>query len=129
MEISIKTCKKGLFSPEWYIITTYNGEHYQLITYKKKRILGFKEIPYDIKNLILINVWKNAGPYNLIEDFRNLKKKVTVLDDDNDTTELHSDLFESNTVFMFHSNSQTKPKPGKGLMKLYHRIKYYNLNP
>ena len=107
--------EKGTFSPEWYIITTYNGEHYQLITYKKKRILEFKEIPYDIKNLILNKcLEKNAGPYNLIEDFRNLKKKITVLDDDNETNDIHSDLFESNTIFMFHANSQKKPKPGKG---------------
>lgn len=108
--------EKGSFSPEWYILTTYNGEHYELISYKKKRILEFKEIPYDIKNLILNKcLEKNAGPYNLIEDFRNLKKKVNSIEDSSDSSDpINSDLYESDIVFMFHSKSQRSSKPGKG---------------
>ena len=122
--------EKGVFAPEWYIMTTYDGNHYQLITYKKKRILEFKEIPYDIKNLILNKcLEKNAGPYNLIEDFRNLKKKVGANENDDDSVNTHSSLHDSDTVFMFHSKSERKSKPGKGSGEKIHSNKILSFKP
>ena len=65
---------KGVFVPEFYIMAEYNGYHYKLISYKKKMIFKFKEIPYDIKNLIITEcVKKNAGPFAIIPDVQEFK--------------------------------------------------------
>lgn len=110
--------KKGIFNPDFYIITSYSGNHYRLITYKKKKIFNFKEIPYDIKILILNKcLEKNAGTYNLIDDFHSMKKRFGFeddLDDQDDDNKVFNSLYENDVVFMFHEYSEKKAKPGKG---------------
>ena len=112
---------QGKFNPEFYILTCYLGNHYQLISYKHKRILKFSEIPYDIKVLVINKcIEKNAGPYYLIQDFRNLKTRLGLSPDegapatDDDEEYLQHDLFEQDVVFMFHAKSEGKAKAGKG---------------
>lgn len=108
------------FKPDYYIITTYSGDHYKLITYKERTILKYREIPYSIKALIINKCMeKNAGPYYLIPDFRNLKNKLGLDADEGRPEEdedeyLRRDLYEKDVVFMFHSGSNTAPKAGKG---------------
>ena len=60
------------FEPSHYILTCYQGDHYQLITYKDKGVLTFNEIPYDIKMLIATKCLERlAGPYYIIPAFRD----------------------------------------------------------
>jgi hypothetical protein len=64
--------QQGHFSPNFYIMTTYTGNHYRLISYKTKYIFKFSEIPYDVKIQVVIKCMeRNAGPYYIIQDFRN----------------------------------------------------------
>ena len=107
------------FQPDYYIMVSYTGDHYKLITYKEKRILTFKEIPYDIK-MVIINkcLEKNSGPYYLISDFKKFKEKMGMdpnegeKNDDDDI--IHKDLFNKNIVFMFHEKANNKPVAGLG---------------
>lgn len=104
-------------APEYYIIVSHTGNHYKLITYKEKGLLKFKEIPYDIKMLIINKCMeKNSGPYYLLKDFRELKMNMGLSSDEgsmkNDEI-INYDLFDSNTVFMFYNNSGSK-KAGEG---------------
>jgi predicted NAD-dependent protein-ADP-ribosyltransferase YbiA (DUF1768 family) len=106
--------KKGKFEPTHYIMANYQGNHYQLVTYKGKGSLTFAEIPYDVKQMILTKcLERNAGPYYIIPDFKNLIKdmNVVVLDVNDD---IQSGLYDNDTVFQFYSKSGDKPKPGKG---------------
>jgi hypothetical protein len=112
---------QGKFNPEFYILTCYLGNHYQLISYKHKRIFKFSEIPYDIKIMVINKcIERNAGPYYLIQDFRNLKTRLGLSPDegaqgvDDDEEYLQDDLFEPEIVFMFHAKSEGKAKAGKG---------------
>lgn len=112
--------KQGKFTPDFYIMTSYSGNHYELISYKSKRIMKFLEIPFDIKALIVNKcLEKNAGPYYLIQDFRNLKGKLGLSPDEgasneSDDEHMEFDLYDPEIVFTFHSTSDCKPKAGKG---------------
>ena len=67
--------KKGYFKPKYYIIVIHkileNGEsHFVLLSYKKKKIFTFYEIPYSIKNMIKEICPKNTL-FNLIPMFKS----------------------------------------------------------
>ena len=109
--------KLGVFKPDYYVMTSYSGNHYRTIAYKNKKILVFKEIPYDIKNLIINKCMeKNSGVFNLIEDFKKTKESLGLYNESLDEEDENHDykLYEPSTVFMIHSRSQNKPLPGKG---------------
>lgn len=111
--------RQGNFSPNFYIMTTYSGNHYRLISYKTKYIFKFSEIPYDVKIQVVIKCMeRNAGPYFIIQDFRNFKSRIGV---DPDEGFVHEDEVEDKTanydkdvVFMYYNRSNPAPKPGKG---------------
>ena len=110
--------ERGIFSPEFYIIATYSGDHYRLITYKHKRIFTFREIPYGLKILIIKKCMeRNAGVYWLIQEFRNMKVALGIDPDvgkpvENDDEDL-GDLCDSDVVFVFGEKASTVAKPGK----------------
>lgn len=107
----------GKFTPTHYIITSYTGRHYKLITYKEKNIFEFTEIPYDIKALVINKcIEKNAGPYYLIKDFYDLKNKLGYVDGDDEKEDeyLNKDLYDKAIVFMFKASSGAKPNAGMG---------------
>jgi hypothetical protein len=109
------------FSPDYYIMTSYTGNHYRLVSYKDKHILKYREIPYNIKTLIINKcLERNSGIYYLINEFRSYKTKLGLdadygsPQDDGDDV-MNKDLYEQHTTFMFHVNSNPKPRPGKGV--------------
>lgn len=111
---------KGIFTPEFYIIEDYTGDHYKTVGYKKKMIFKFSEIPYDIKKMIADKCMENnAGPFSLIPDFQKFKAglKKTVMKeaqyDDLSESKLRG-LYDDEIVFLFYSKSNDKPLPGKG---------------
>jgi len=108
------------FNPDYYIMTSHTGNHYTLISYKNKNIFKFKEIPYDIKTLIINKCMeKNSGVYYLIQDFCNLKTELGLPSDcgkpiENEDEFLKRDLYDKDVVFRFYANSNKKPLAGKG---------------
>jgi len=112
--------QRGRFTPEFYIIIDYTGNHYKLVGYKKKMIFKFIELPYDIKKMIYEKcLEKNAGPFAIIPDFQKFKasQKKTVIKEAQyeDLTEAKlRGLYNDDIVFQFYSKSLDKPLPGKG---------------
>jgi predicted NAD-dependent protein-ADP-ribosyltransferase YbiA (DUF1768 family) len=112
--------QRGRFTPEFYIMVEYTGNHYKLIGYKKKLIFKYKEIPYDIKKMIYDKCMeKNAGPFSLIPDFQKFKasQKKTLIKEAQyeDLTESKlRGLYTDEIIFQFYSKSLDKPLPGKG---------------
>jgi hypothetical protein len=110
----------GSFIPDYYIMACYTGNHYKLISYKEKHIFKFREIPYDVKIMIINKcLEKNSGPYYLIQDFRNMKTKLGLHPNEGEPEEtedefLTRDLHVNDVVFSFHSKADGTPKPGKG---------------
>lgn len=105
-------------TPEYYVMVSYTGNHYRLITYKEKGLLKFSEIPYDIKMLIVNKCMeKNSGPYYLLKDFRDLKMNLGLSSDEGIIEKdeyIDFELFDKDTVFMFYNKSDPSPKAGKG---------------
>jgi len=112
---------KGIFEPDYYILAIYLGYHYQLISYKDKGALTFRELPYDVKVKVVDKCLERlAGPYYIIPEFREFmeeKKDIETIKSLEtiklDSEPMQSDLFTNDTIFQFYSKSLDKP-PGKG---------------
>jgi hypothetical protein len=111
--------RQGNFQPNFYIMTTYSGNHYRLISYKNKYIFKFSEVPYDVKIQVVIKCMeRNAGPYYIIQDFRNFKSRIGVDPDegfvhDDESEDKHLN-YDKDVVFMYYHRSNPAPKAGKG---------------
>ena len=116
---------RGEFHPEYYIIVDHTGDHYKLVSYKKKMIFKFGEIPYDIKKMIADKCMeKNSGLYSLIPEFQRFKEELPKKSSSKSLdTEINYDefnearlrgLYDDNVVLLFYSKSNDKPLPGKG---------------
>ena len=125
--LSIHNSNK-IFTPQFYIFTTYSGNHYKLISYSNKYIFTFREIPYDVKTMIVIKCMeRNSGIFSKIPDFKHFKEKLGVTDGDGDEYEDGEDedtqtelkiggrLYDvdTTTVFTFYNKSNGIHKPGK----------------
>ena len=119
---------QGSFEPDFYIMADHMGRHYRLITYKNEALLTFREIPYDIKIMVIEKCMeRNAGPYNLIPQFRTFREEelgLKGIEEDQavrpaasnlaHTSSSHAPLYDDATVFQFYSKSMDKPLPGTG---------------
>ena len=108
--------KAGIYEPSHYILCNYLGLHYELITYNGEGALTFEKLPDSIKKLIVDKCMeRGSGPYMFIPEFvalfRKLKKKPVEKDS---IEEMHTDLFDSDTVFQFYSKSDGSKMPGAG---------------
>ena len=113
------------FNPKYYIMVDYNGQHYELITYKNKRIFTFDEIPFGIKILISDKCMeKMSGIYKYINDFANFNKEYGRQRGGNNSRkhakcdgqimeELyqygHAKLWDDDVKILFYSNSSDVP--------------------
>lgn len=140
LQCTSTTTTSDEFSPDFYVFTTYSGNHYRLITYKNKRLFRFAEIPYDVKIMVVIKCMeKTSGIFNQIQDFRNFKSKLGV---DNDVTggagAEGTDAYDSDdegrqmgssidkaTVFSFYNKSASTSKAGTGAGEKISRDKSY----
>jgi len=116
--LSSHTDNNREFIPDFYIMTTYSGNHYRLITYKSKRIFKFSEIPYDVKTMVVIKCMeKNSGVFSKIPDFIRFKNRLGVSEPDDDYEKDISHMkplnIDESVVFTFYNKASGSAKPGK----------------
>ena len=118
------------FEPEFYVLTSYSGNHYRSITYRDRKMLTFAELPYHVKIMIVNKCYEtDAGVYYRIPDFREFKAKLGIdpdigapTDPGSERTDEHGpvdealaqDWYDPRIVFRFHSKSESSATPGKG---------------
>ena len=116
-EIDPEIQQEGTFHPKHYIMTTFSGDHYRLITYKHKRIFDFHEIPYHVKALIINKcLERSSGAFYVIPEFRKLKSRMGIDEDEGTPVEepnILTDEYDPKIVFEFYAKSAAT-KPGKG---------------
>jgi predicted NAD-dependent protein-ADP-ribosyltransferase YbiA (DUF1768 family) len=110
---------RGVFTPDFYIMVDYLGWHYKLITYKKKYIFAYSEIPYDIRKKIVDKCMeKNSGVFALIPDFIKFKsqfvKEPTACKFEELSDAKIRGLYDEAIVFQFYDKSANGRQPGKG---------------
>jgi predicted NAD-dependent protein-ADP-ribosyltransferase YbiA (DUF1768 family) len=117
-EIDPEIQREGTFHPKHYIMTTFSGDHFRLITYKHKRIFDFHEIPYHVKALIVNKcLERSSGAFYVIPEFRKLKSRMGIDEDEGapiEEIDIRTDEYDSKIVFEFHATSAKTAKPGKG---------------
>jgi predicted NAD-dependent protein-ADP-ribosyltransferase YbiA (DUF1768 family) len=111
---------KGEFDPDFYVILDFMGWHFKLITYKKKALFTFKELPYDLKKMVVDKCMERAaGPFAIIPEFETFKAKIKGTSVEVPKfAELSEaamrNLYDGNIEFSFYEKSDNKPLPGKG---------------
>ncbi len=102
--------------PEYYMLVSFDGTYYDLVSYKDKKILKFSEIPYYIKILVVNKcIERNAGVFHLVSDFRDFQTKFGIdpVNNSYESATVVSELYDDTVHFMFYINSANS-KPGKG---------------
>lgn len=100
------------YKPNFYIMASYTGDHYKLITYYDKGLLSFKEIPYDVKMLIINKCMETlAGPYYSISEFRKLQEELGIEINNNEPETINDEY--KKPIFQYYSHSTDKKFPGK----------------
>lgn len=109
---------RGEFNPDFYIMVDFLGWHYKLITYKKKYLFTFSELPYDIRKLVVDKCMEhNSGAFSLIPEFIKFKenfatKGVCKFEELSDAK--IRGLYDEAVVFQFYDKSANGKLPGKG---------------
>lgn len=107
------------YDPQYYVLLAKTDEHYELVQYRKKKMLLFAEVPYAVKFKVVERCMeKNAGPYAIIPAFKQFqmdmgRKPVTSTKDDEGIPQEEEGLYENDVVFMYHRRSPHK-RPGEG---------------
>jgi hypothetical protein len=75
---NVITCGNSInattFSPNFYIITDYSGNHYELVTHNQKSAFSFDKLPNELVTVISQTCLKGeSGAYNIIPEFNRLK--------------------------------------------------------
>lgn len=112
-----------ILNPDYYIILSYTGNHYELITYKSRGGMKFKELPYYIKQLVVDKCMEsNAGPFYQINDFRRLKgieeEKEILLDVEELNPEIIGEVKESEILRKKIEEEKSLEEPQETIRKL-----------
>ena len=111
------------WDPKYYIIVNYTTIHYELVSYKDKKIFLFGEVPYDMKVKVIKACIENNENiyYAKIPAFRQFRSELGIPEKSESEQEQEQDnrknepqhLFDPTLVISFHANSAKNALPGK----------------
>lgn len=105
----------AVFRPDFYIILEYSGgNHYRLVSYKRKQIFQYSELPFYVKKLVVDKcLEKVGGIFSIIPDFiqnnhvlRGGGGGIDAEPDYTDLSEAHMrNLYDDTIVLVFYDKS------------------------
>ena len=106
------------YDPQYYIVVSKTDEHYELVSYRKKKMLTFGEVPYGLKFKVVEKCMeKSAGLYAMLPAFKqfqiDLGRKPVSGKKDEPMPQDEEGLYDKEVVFQYHENAADK-KPGRG---------------
>jgi len=112
------------WDPKYYIIVNYTNTHYELVSYKDKKIFLFGEVPYDMKVKVIKTCIENNENiyYAKIPAFRQFRSELGIPeksesekseDAKKEAENTPLNLFDPTMVISFHANSAKNALPGK----------------
>ena len=112
------------WDPKYYIMVNYTTIHYELVSYKDKKIFLFGEVPYDMKVKVIKACIENNENiyYAKIPAFRQFRSELGIPEQtEKEQTEKEEKeeekqsvhLFDPELVISFHANSAKNALPGK----------------
>lgn len=114
--IDTNTESENFYEPDYYILLDNTNSHYRLLGYKEKEIFTFKELPFDLRKMIVNKCMEGDTIYNYIPDFvqmKTAKKKNYSPDRAQQLCDAKMyDLFDEHIEFVFHTKSRDG-MPGK----------------
>ena len=112
------------YNPMYYIVLAHtNNNHYELISYKEKRIFTFAELPYDMKVKVVRACIENNDNsyYAKIPDFRQFRYELGIADEHRESPnegtntqdkQQDSYLFDPSISVSYHNGSDCNKKVG-----------------
>jgi len=68
--------REGGFTPKYYIMTEWSGNHYKTVEYDGKKMMEFEDIPYVIRENIVSNcLGRGDGPFGIINKFKTFESE------------------------------------------------------
>ena len=114
--------KDQKFEPTYYILMSATKKeantHFELVSYKDKKIFKFAELPYDMKTKIILSCVENneKSQYAKISDFRQFRHELGVTEKTSSDDDLeganNSLLFDPHISLSFHATSASDKKAG-----------------
>ena len=107
------------YDPQYYVLLSKVEEHYELVMYRKKKMLTFAEVPYGVKYKILEKCMeKNAGPYAILPAFKQFqmdmgRQPILPPSEKGEMPQEEEGLYNDDVVFQFFKGS-SNAKPGRG---------------
>jgi len=115
------------YDPQYYIVVSKTDEHYELVSYRKKKMLTFAEVPYGLKFKVVEKCMeRNAGLYAMLPAFKQFQmdmgRQPITSKKDGPMPQDEEGLYDKEVVFQFHQKAAHK-KPGRGTGEQIETIK------
>uniref|UniRef100_A0A6C0BSE5 OTU domain-containing protein n=1 Tax=viral metagenome TaxID=1070528 RepID=A0A6C0BSE5_9ZZZZ len=103
-----------IYSPKYYILLNYTGQHYTLVTYKGMGSFTFVQLPNEIKHLVMKTcLEKMAGTYYTIKEFRDMMDSKSIGLPSEIPHVTLDDTYDEGDIFQYYIRSMDA-RPGKG---------------
>jgi len=125
--------RRASFDPDYYVILEKYNHEYKLVSYKRKQIFLYEELPYDLRVLVVEKCMEmpdsatSKSLFALIADFRRFQHHVVSVGAETHKRKVEEErsredlsqssirnLYDPHIVLQIHEHAADDPIPGRG---------------